>query len=258
MLYLRSALFNLVFYTETVIVLVICVPLLVLPRKYLMWTARQWSRFNIWLVGILAGTKYELRGLKHLPHGVAFVASKHQSMWDTLALVALLDDPAVVLKRELTHIPFYGWYAWKARMIAVDRGAHARAVRSMLAQAEQVVRDGRQIAIFPQGTRVAPGASHEYKPGAAALYRRLGLPCVPVAVNSGLFWPRRKFLHYPGTIVMEFLEPIEAGLDRRTFAAELETRIETASNRLMAEAGFRPAAEAPPPTVEKARPTPGE
>lgn len=243
MLYLRSALFNLAFYTETAIILILGIPLFLLPRKYLRWATRQWSRLSIWLVGVIAGTKYELRGIEHLPHGPAFLAAKHQSMWDTLALAAFLDDPAVVLKRELMHLPLYGWYAKKARMIAVDRGAHSKAVRDMLARAEQVIADGRQIVIFPQGTRVAPGTTHEYKPGSAALYRRLGLPCVPVAVNSGLFWPRRKFLHHPGTIIMEFLEPIEAGLNRREFMTELERRIETASNRLLAEADL----PGPPP-----------
>ena len=165
------------------------------------------------------------------------VASKHQSMWDTIVMTAILKDPAMVLKRELLWIPFYGWYAQKARMIAIDRGAAAAAIRRLVSQGKAAVAEGRPVVIFPEGTRSAPGSKLEYKPGVAALYRQLGVECVPAAVNSGLFWARRGFTRRPGTILLEFLPPIPAGLDRKTFMAELETRIETATAKLVEEAG---------------------
>jgi 1-acyl-sn-glycerol-3-phosphate acyltransferase len=185
---------------------------------------------------VTAGTRYEIRGT--LPTGPALIASKHQSMWDTIIFTAILNDPAMVLKAELLWIPYYGWYSKKAKMIAIDRGAGASAIRRLSAQGKAALAANRQIVIFPEGTRSAPGTKLDYKPGVAALYRQLGVPCIPAAVNSGLYWPRRRFLRKPGTIVLEFLEPIAPGLDRQTFMAELETRIETATARLLAEGGM--------------------
>jgi len=145
-------------------------------------------------------------------------------------------DPAIVLKRELMMIPFYGWYLWKAGMIAIDRAAGASALKRMVASSEQVAGEGRAIVIFPEGTRTAPGVQHPYQPGVAALYRQLGLPLVPVAVNSGVFWGRRRFAKRPGRITIEILPPIPPGGDRRAVMAELESRIETATARLVARA----------------------
>lgn len=236
MLWLRSIAFNLAFYLSTVVIIVAATPLLALPRSWSVWAMRQWSHLTMWLLRIVAGTRYEIRG--RLPEGAVLVASKHQSMWDTIIYTAILNDPAMVMKQELLWIPYYGWFSRKTGMIAIDRGSGANALRSLVSQGKAAAAASRPIVIFPEGHRVAPGATPDYKPGVAALYRQLGVACVPVAVNSGLFWPRRKFLRRPGTILIEFLEPIAPGLDRQAFMAELEARIEGATGKLLDEAGM--------------------
>jgi len=166
----------------------------------------------------------------------------------------VLGDPAVVLKRELLLLPFYGWYAARAGSIAIDRRAGAGALRGMVAAARPIAAEGRPIVIFPEGTRTAPGERLPYQPGVAALYRALALPLVPAAVNSGLFWGRRSFVKRPGRIVLEFLEPLPPGWSRRRLMSELEKRIETATAALMREGEeaqrFRSSVQAPirPPT----------
>jgi 1-acyl-sn-glycerol-3-phosphate acyltransferase len=174
--------------------------------------------------------------LKKSRRGALLVAAKHQSVWETFTLLTLFDDPAYVFKRELQWIPVFGWYAWKSRMIPVDRGARGGAMAGMIARAREEFARGRQIIIFPEGTRTAPGAPPTYKSGVGQIYAACGVPCLPVALNSGLYWPRRKFLRYPGTIVLEVLDPIPPGLERAEFAERLEREIEGAVTRLTAEA----------------------
>jgi 1-acyl-sn-glycerol-3-phosphate acyltransferase len=232
----RSALFNLVFYAWTALLAIAALPMLLAPRPTVMRFGRRWSGSVLALAHAIAGIDYELRGAEHLPRTPAIIAMKHQSAWDTLAAPALFGDVAIVLKRELLWIPFYGWYARKAGMIPVDRGAGASALKAMVRRARAVVAQSRPIVIFPEGTRTAVGAGRDYHPGVAALYTQLGLPVVPVAVNSGLFWPRRSFLKRPGRIIVEALTPLPPGLPRRTFLNELQSRIETATERLVAEA----------------------
>ena len=244
LLFLRSAAFNLSFYAMSVVMVIGCSPLFLLPRRLTFKAMAFWSHATLFLLRVIAGTKYEIRG--KLPEDPVLVASKHQSMWDTVVMTAILNRPAMVLKRELLWIPFYGWYAQKARMIAIDRGAASAAIRRLVAQGKAAIAEGRPIVIFPEGTRSAPGAKLEYKPGIAALYRQLGVACVPAAVNSGLFWARRGFARKPGTIVIEFLEPIPPGLDRKTFMETLETRVETATARIVGEAGCPSAIAASP------------
>lgn len=241
MIVARSLLFNLVFYLWTAVLGVIALPVLLAPRRCSMWFGRWWSGTVLALLKVIVGLDHELRGKEHLSGGVAIIAMKHQSAWDTLAVPLLIDDPAVVTKRELLWIPVYGWYVRRAGMIAIDRGAGLKALRSMIAQARVVVAQGRPIVIFPEGTRTAVGRHREFHPGVAALYRQLDLPVVPVAVNSGLFWSRRSFVKRPGHIIVEALPPVPPGLERKKFLAELQERIETATARLVAEAG------APPP-----------
>ncbi len=245
MLLLRSAAFNLSFYAVSTIIVIAATPLFLCPRRLTLWLIKGWSTLTLWLLKALAGTGYIVRG--NLPEGGVLVASKHQSMWDTIVMTAILNDPALVMKRELLWIPFYGWYAYKAGMIAIDRGAGSAAIRRLIAQGKAAVAAGRPVVIFPEGTRAAPGMKLDYKPGAAALYRQLGVTCVPAAVNSGLFWGRRGFTRKPGTIVLEFLEPIPAGLDRKSFMATLESRIEGASARLIADADA--VVDKPPPVA---------
>ena len=228
-LWLRSALFLLWFLLITTILSLIFLPVLVLPRAATVWLARFWSRLTFWGLKVFTDIGFEVRGTP--PKGPVLVASKHMSMWDTMALYLVLDQPAIVLKRELLRIPFYGWYVWKATAIAIDRAAGASALRKMSNAARQVLDQGRPILIFPEGTRKKPGAPPDYKPGIAGLYALLGAACMPVALNSGVYWTG--FLKRPGTIVLEFLEPIAPGLKRDAFMGLLETRIETATNRLL-------------------------
>lgn len=232
---LRSAIFNVVFYVNLVLFLVIGSPVFLLPRCYGIAALKLWAQASLWWLKVICGTKMEVRGIEHLPKGPILIAGKHQSLWETFAVLPLLDDPCIVMKRELAFIPLFGWYIPKFRMITVVRDAGSKAMRKLMADGKRELQAGRQIVIMPEGTRAAPGAPPNYKPGAAALYGALDSPCLPFALNSGLYWPRRKFLRLPGTIVLEFLPVIPAGLPRKQFQERLQTAIETATNRLVAE-----------------------
>jgi 1-acyl-sn-glycerol-3-phosphate acyltransferase len=231
---LRSLLFNIAFYLFTAVMALLGLPLLLGPRRWAAVFGRGWAAGVLKLLAWSTGLMHEVLGAANLPPGPAIIAMKHQSAWDTLAVPVVFADPAIVLKRELMMIPFYGWYLWKTGMIAIDRSAGASALKRMVVASEQVTREGRVIVIFPEGTRTAPGTQRAYQPGVAALYRQLGLPLVPVAVNSGVFWGRRHFAKRPGRITMEILPPIPPGGDRHAVMAELEGRIEAATARLVA------------------------
>jgi len=233
----RAFLFNVIFYVTTVLFLGLGSPLLFGPRSWAMAALALHARTELWLLKTIVGTKLEVRGREKLPNGACLVASKHQSAWETFALIPLFRDPAYLMKRELFYVPFHGWFSYKFKMIPVDRDKGPTALRRMLAQAKTRAAVGREIVIFPEGTRRAPGAPPDYKTGVFLLYEALQIPCVPVALNSGLFWPRRSFKRYPGTIVVEFLDPIPPGLPKREFLPRLQETIEIASNRLIAEAG---------------------
>jgi 1-acyl-sn-glycerol-3-phosphate acyltransferase len=233
---LRSALFNILFFAWTAAVSLTLWPVLFLPGRDLFWITRLWASVVVFLLRHLVGLDYEVRGIEHLPRGPAVLASKHQSAWDTAIFFLLLRNPAYVLKAELLMIPIIGWYLMRVGMIAIDRQGGARALKGMLAAARRAVSAGRPIVIFPEGTRTAPGDKKPYHPGTAALYAHLGLPVIPVALNSGLYWGRRHFVKRPGRIVIEFLPAIAPGLDRYAFASELERRTEDAVARLIEEA----------------------
>ena len=226
---IRSSLFMIWFVLLTAVMAIIFLPLLALPRKATVWMARHWARATLWGLDVFAGLGE--RRIGQAPKGGVLVASKHMSMWDTLALYLALEDPAIVLKRELLRIPFYGWYVHKAAAIPIDRGAGADALRRMVHASEKVLAEGRPILIFPEGTRKKPGAPPDYKPGVAGLYNQLGVVCVPVALDSGRFW--QGFWKHPGIVTLAFLPPIAAGLKRREFMSLLETRIETSTNKLL-------------------------
>ena len=232
----RSLLFNVLFYVTTTLFVVIGSLLLFAPRRWAMAALAVHSRFELWLLKTIVGTGLEVRGQEKLPEGPCLVASKHQSAWETFALIPLFRDPALLMKRELFWIPFHGWFSHKFEMIPVDRDKGPAALRRMLREAKARIADGREIIIFPEGTRRAPGAPPDYKTGVILLYDALGVPCVPVALNSGLFWPRRSLARCPGTIVVEFLDPIPPGLPKAEFVKRLTEAIESASNRLLAEA----------------------
>jgi 1-acyl-sn-glycerol-3-phosphate acyltransferase len=234
MLAVRSLLFNAAFYANLIVWMLAAIPTLALPRMALMRVAQAWARSNLWLLRTVAGTKVEFRGLERIPPGGLLVAAKHQSLWETFALATLFDDPTFVLKRELMWIPLFGWFLWKADMVPVDRRAR-NALREMTRRARGEVGRGRQLLIFPEGTRRPPGADPAYKHGIVHLYENLGVPCLPVALNSGLFWPRRRFIRRPGTIVVETLAPIPPGLSRDEFFHTVTQQIEAASNHLLAQ-----------------------
>jgi len=248
MIWARGLAFNVAFFAWTAIVGTIGLPFLVAPRSAAMRFGRFWAQGVLVLLRVIVGLDHQIRGLDRVPREGCIVAMKHQSTWDTLILPIVLGDPACVLKRELLFVPFFGWYAARAGSIAIDRKAGASALRRMVAAARPIAAQGRPIVIFPEGTRVAPGACLPYQPGVAALYQALATPLVPAAVNSGLFWGRRSFVKRPGTIVLEFLDPIPPGWPRRRIMAELEQRIETATAALLREAKAAPRTLSPAST----------
>lgn len=231
----RSVVFNVLFYLNLLVQITWAIPTLVMPRWGIHGIVTFWARSNIWLLRVVCGIKVEFRGLEKIPAGPLIVSSKHQSFWETFALWPLLSDPAFIMKRELVWIPFFGWYAWKAAMISVDRGKGSQALADMNASARAELARNRQIVIFPEGTRRPPGAEPRYKYGVAHLYTETGVPCLPVALNSGLFWPRRSMRRYPGTIRVEILDPIPPGLGKDAFFERLQRDVETATARLVAE-----------------------
>ena len=238
MMLLRSVVFNTVFYLSFLVVAVLGLPFLI-SQKGTLAVAKFWSRMNLVLTKYLAGIDLEVRGLHKLPSGGCIIAAKHQSALDTFGIVPFVGDFAFILKRELNWLPLFGWYTSRSGMIGVNRGARSQALKDMTVQAKKVIAEGRQIIIYPEGTRRPPGAEPAYKYGSVHLYSELNTVCVPVAVNTGLYWPRRSFLRYPGTAVLEFLDPIKPGLDQETFRTKLQEAIETASNRLITESRER-------------------
>ena len=229
----RSLIFTLWLYLSMPLFAIGLSPALLMPHGVAIAVIKLWARFVLFGLRWIAEIKVEVRGLEHRPTGPALIAAKHQGMLDVIAPFAFLDDACFVMKKELMPLPFFGWFAWKTKMIAVDRAAHAKALKDMVRQTRARLAEGRQILIFPEGTRTTPGKPADYKPGVAAIYRDVDAPCWPVATNSGVHWPAHGFKRYPGTVVFEFLPPIPAGLKRAAFMAELESRIETASTALL-------------------------
>jgi 1-acyl-sn-glycerol-3-phosphate acyltransferase len=234
---LRSALFNIVFLPGMAIGCLFVLPFGLVSRRAMMAAVLTYMRFLRWTERWILGLDYRVLGREHVPGGPCIVAAKHQSTWETMKLHLLLDDPAVVLKSELSKIPLWGWYARRAGMIAVERGAGARAINGMVRDAKERVAEGRPIVIFPQGTRVPPGEWRPYRSGVGALYTALDLPVVPMALNSGVFWGRRAASKRGGTVTVEFLPPIPPGLPQAEMMERLERELETASDRLSAAAG---------------------
>jgi 1-acyl-sn-glycerol-3-phosphate acyltransferase len=232
----RSLVFNVLFYLNLLVHFIAAIPTLAMPRRRgILTVARFWARTNLWLLRAVCGIGVEFRGVAKIPPGPLLVASKHQSLWETFALLLILPDPAYIMKRELMWIPFFGWYTWKAAMIPVDRTKGSQALAEMNARARREAERNRQVIIFPEGTRRPPGAEPKYKYGVVHLYKEMGVPCLPVALNSGLFWPRRSLRRYPGTVRVEVLDPIPPGLDQQAFFARLQRDVEAATMGLLAE-----------------------
>jgi 1-acyl-sn-glycerol-3-phosphate acyltransferase len=232
----RSALFNLALWAWTAVMLIAALPWLAFPPRFMLAHSRAWMRGVQFLLAAIVGLDYEIRGEAASRVRPAIFAFKHQSAWETLAIHLLLERAAIALKRELTQIPLFGWTLLHSGMIRIDRQGGPRALRGLIEGGRAALARGMPIVIFPEGTRLPPGEHRPYHPGVAALYRHLDCPVVPVALNSGVFWSRRGFVKRPGRIVVEFLPPIEPGLERKAFMAELRDRLEPATERLIAEA----------------------
>lgn len=235
MTFVRSLVFNILFFTYGTFFSIVLIFTLPFPRRVLQRGLGVWMRLTMATLKVVAGIDVEFRGLNNLPSGAAIIVSKHLSAWETGIFLTILDDATYVLKKQLLSIPFYGLLLRKAKMIAIDRDGGASSLKKLVTESHAALDDGRKVVIFPEGTRAAVGDKLPYHPGVAAVYKKAEVPVIPVAHNSGLFWPRRKFLKQPGCIVLEYLEPMPTGLDRKSFMAELESRIETASNRLIEE-----------------------
>lgn len=237
-IYVRSLVFNVLFYANLTAHMIVALPTFALPYPCLRVFIRSYALTSLWLLRVVCGTKVEWRGAQNIPKGACIVACKHQSLWETFSLYAILDDPVYVLKRELMWVPLFGWYMWKAGLIPIDRSAGMAALARLTARAQRALASAhpRQVVIFPEGTRRPPGAEPSYKPGIVHLYNKANVAVVPLALNSGVFWPRRSWLRLPGTIVAEFLEPIPPGLDKAAFFKRLQDDIKSASRRLLDEA----------------------
>ncbi len=208
-------------------------PALLIGPAALRWCGRAWAKLlRKWLL-VSLGVSVEVRG--KVPSGACIIAAKHQSAWETIGLLGILSDPCFVLKKELTYIPIFGWYIARNRQISINRGAGMAALKVLLRQAHKAIAEGRQIVVFPQGTRVEVGTNKPYQPGIAALYGQLNVPVFPVALNSGLVWGRNEFVKRKGKIVLQFLPAVRQGLSKEEFLDELSGQIDSATDRLVHE-----------------------
>jgi 1-acyl-sn-glycerol-3-phosphate acyltransferase len=239
MLVVRSILFTILFYLTLLVLMVFGLPMMLGGRRGVFALANAWRIASVWLLDRICGLKVEYRGIDNIPPGAALIAAKHQSFLETFALLKYAPDFAIILKRQLTYIPVFGLYLVASKQIAIDRARGRQALRQIEEAARPVLAAGRQIFIYPEGTRRPPGAPPKYKAGVAAIYAANTAPCLPVAVNTGLFWRRRGLLRRPGVAVIEYLPPIPPGLSRDAFAARLQNEIESACDRLNAEAVAR-------------------
>lgn len=253
MLVVRSFLFNAAFYLNLIAQMIFWTPYFFLaPRKRAWLVPRVWARSSLWLQKVIVGTRCEFEGLENLPEGSCIVAPKHQSFWDTIAFLPFIPDALYILKRELVWIPLFGWYVAKMRMIPINRKSRSRALKQALDMARERMRENRQLIIYPEGTRRPPGAEPAYKYGVVELYAQLGVPVVPIAHVAGLYWPRRRFLRFPGVIRARILPPIEPGLGREEFQTRLMRETEAACDELLVEAA-RSANPPPMPPTAAAR-----
>lgn len=237
MRFVRASLFNVYFFGLTVLEALILWPFAFTGRGPARLVARLWCWQARLGLKAIVGMDLRIAGREHLPDGPCILVVKHQSAFETVMLHTLMDNPAFVLKRELTAIPVFGWYLGALGQVAVDRGAGVRALKEMVSQVGARLKEGRRIVIFPEGTRTPPGADRPYHPGIYALYKAYpDVPMIPVALNSGVFWGRRSYLKTAGTVTIRYLPPLEKDQDRKTFMAGIKRTIDAASDRLVAEA----------------------
>ncbi|MFC1659653.1 lysophospholipid acyltransferase family protein [Pseudomonadota bacterium] len=243
MLFIRSLLFSLFFIILTSLTVILLSPFLVFRNhKVGDFVGCLWSATIVWILKVTVKIRYEIRGMDNLPRSTNFIiACKHESMWETIIMHTIFGNPVFILKRQLTWIPFFGWHLRNTSHISVNRGGAAQALRSTIKQAKVYLKKKRNIVIFPQGTRVEPDAKTEeypYKPGIAGIFAATQYPVVPAALNSGFFWGKRRFIKRPGTIILEFMRPINysKNFDKKIFMKKLKNKIETKSAELFEEA----------------------
>jgi 1-acyl-sn-glycerol-3-phosphate acyltransferase len=235
-------LLSLIFIAQMYLMMAILAVLFAIPalltRRMAFAGVHTYCNWVRWSAALLIGLKSEIRG--PVPQTEVIIAAKHQSFFDIILLCSVLPRPKFIMKRELIWAPFLGQYALRMGCVPVDRGRRGAAISKMTEDVQKGTAQAGQLVIYPQGTRVAPGVTMPYKMGTGLLYDQLAQTCVPAATNVGVFWPRHGILRKPGLAVMEFLPPIAPGLPVPDFMRLIETQIETASTRLMSDAGWRP------------------
>lgn len=240
MIYIRSALFNILFFGVLAFGCVLNSIIGVFNRKI---TVKIWNYvlipFNVWLLKVVAGIKIEVRGRENIRQEGVIYASKHESSIETYALTNYIKKAVFILKKELTYIPVFGWAQALYGMVAVDRGAGGAVMKRMAKDVKNRMDNGRPLIMFPEGTRTAPETETVYKPGLYFIVQNLKKPVIPVALNTGLFWKKHSFIRYPGTIVIEFLEPMPDNLGKEEFMTELQRRIEAKCTELNNEAAAK-------------------
>lgn len=229
---IRSTLFNISFWLLIAVLGLSALPFALIFPRLAFPVSRIWASTTLFFLRVFCGITYEVRGKEHIPQNAALIASKHQSAWDTVIFWMLVPRPIFVLKKELIFLPVFGWYLLLLRSIHIDRKSGGKAVKKMLKQADARIKENSQIIIFPEGTRISPGAPSTFHPGVAALYQHLDVPVVPVALNSGLYWSRNAFTKKPGRITIEFMPAIKPGLKSRDFLKTLEENIKSKSESL--------------------------
>jgi 1-acyl-sn-glycerol-3-phosphate acyltransferase len=234
-LFIRSIAFNIAFFAWAFISAIMFIPFFVISSRASLNAGKPWADFSLLLARIFCGIKYEVRGRENIQNTPVIYASKHQSAWDTIIFLNLFPNVAYVLKKELLRLPFWGWYLWRMKMIAIDRSAGSSSIKQIIRDGKAALAEGRPIVIFPEGTRKKLGETPDYQSGITALYSSLATTVVPVALNSGVYWGKNAFFKTPGTIIIEFLPPIPPGLTKKEFIERLQNDIETASNNLINE-----------------------
>ena len=252
MIALRSLLYNVALYLSTFVQMIVFTPFYFLVERRRAWfVPKFWGNSNVWLLRVICGTTHRIESVEKIPQGPCIIAPKHQSFWDTFALLRHFGDVVIILKRQLLFIPLFGLYLARMNFIAIKRGERRKVLAEVTRRArEEVLGNGRQLLIYPEGTRRAPGDEPHYKYGVTHLYLELGVPVIPIAMNPGLFWPRRRFRRYPGTIHVRVLDPIEPGLSKDEFMALIVERMETAQDELLLKQAREPVI---PPFVPTAR-----
>ena len=234
--WLRALVFNILMYLAMAVLAVAFLPWALFSRHGAYAACHSYCRWVIWSARWIVGLRSEVRGKP--PKGEVMIAAKHQSFFDILLIFHAVPRARFIMKRELLFAPILGQYAWRIGCVPVNRGKRGQAIAKMVSDVAAGLRQPGQLIIYPQGTRVAPGTEKPYKVGTYVLYQQLAQPCVPVATNVGVFWPKRAIYRKPGLAVVEFLPVLPAGLGQEEFMRRLEDEVETASNQLMAEAGF--------------------